>query len=92
MSQTIEPVARAHVHLNDDGLSADLEVLDGTHLQVEHSPVDLYLLPVVTRDGPHKPNPHRVWLAKQLLDSTLTDEEAYSIVRYSPAIKPEVSK
>ncbi|MGX1693182.1 hypothetical protein [Brevundimonas naejangsanensis] len=40
-----QPVARAHVYLNDDGLSADLEVLDGTHMQVEDSPVSLYLRP-----------------------------------------------
>lgn len=40
-----EPVALAHVRLEDDGLYADLEVLDGTHLQPEHSPVKLYLRP-----------------------------------------------
>lgn len=40
-----QPVARAHVRLEDDGLFADLEVLNGEHLQVEHSPVDLFLHP-----------------------------------------------
>jgi hypothetical protein len=40
-----EPVARLHIRLEDDGLTADVEVLDGTFLQVEHSPVDVYLAP-----------------------------------------------
>jgi len=43
--EVARPVARAHVRLDDDGLSATLEVLDGEHMQVEHSPVDLYLAP-----------------------------------------------
>jgi hypothetical protein len=41
----IEPVARLHIRLEDDGLAADVEVLDGTNLQVEHSPVNVYLAP-----------------------------------------------
>jgi len=40
-----EPVARLHVRLGDAGLVADVEVLDGTHLQAEQSPVDVYLAP-----------------------------------------------
>lgn len=30
---------------------------------------------------------HRLWLARQLTDPTLSDAEAYSIVAFSPAIK-----
>lgn len=37
------PVALAHVRLEDDGLFADLQVLDGTYMQPEHSPVKLYI-------------------------------------------------
>lgn len=44
-------------------------------------------LPAISLDGPSKPGEHRLWLARQLLDSRLTDEEAYSTVRWSPAIK-----
>lgn len=29
---------------------------------------------------------HRIWLARQLLDARLSDEEAYRTVAYSPAI------
>lgn len=43
-------------------------------------------LPGISLDGPHKPDQHRVWLARQLLDSKLDDKEAYSIVCYSPAV------
>lgn len=39
----LEVVARAHVTLNDDGLYADLEVLNGEDMQADHSPVDLTL-------------------------------------------------
>lgn len=42
---TAQPVARAHVTLEDDGLFAELQVLDGSQMQVEHSPIDLYLRP-----------------------------------------------
>lgn len=30
----------------------------------------------------------RRWLARQLLDETLTDAEAYSVVAFRPAISP----
>lgn len=40
----------------------------------------------MANDGPHKPNQHRLWLAQILLDSKLTDEEAYSIIHHHPAI------
>ncbi len=40
----------------------------------------------ISTDGPHKPCEHRVWLARQLLDSKLTDDEAYGIVAFSPAV------
>lgn len=39
----VKPVALAHVRLEDDGLFADLEVLDGSRMQVSDSPVPLYL-------------------------------------------------
>ena len=39
-------------------------------------------------DGPHKITDHRRWLARQLLDSKLSEEEAYGIVRYSPGVNP----
>lgn len=45
-------------------------------------------LPSISLDGPNLPDEHRVWLARRLLDSKLTDEEAYGIVRHSPAVKP----
>ena len=38
-----EPVARLHIRLDEDGLDGEIEVLDGQNLQVEDSPVDLYL-------------------------------------------------
>lgn len=43
--------------------------------------------PVISTDGPHKINDHRKWLARQLLDSQLSDEEAIGIVAYSPALE-----
>ncbi len=43
----------------------------------------------ITNDGPHKLTEHRRWLARQLLDSKLSEDEAYDIIRYSPAIHPE---
>lgn len=48
---TFEIAGRAWIILDDDGLEARLEVLDGTHLQIEHSPVDLYVkIPLDKRD------------------------------------------
>lgn len=44
------------------------------------------LRPAISKDGPHKPSDHRVWLARQLLDSKLDDSEAYGIVCHSPAV------
>ena len=40
----------------------------------------------ISLDGAHKPGNHRVWLARQLLDSKLTDKEAFGVVCYSPAV------
>jgi hypothetical protein len=45
-----------------------------------------FSLPPISLDGPHKPSDHRVWLARKLLDSKLTDEEAYGIVAWFPAV------
>jgi len=42
----------------------------------------------ITTDGPHKITDHRRWLARQLLDSQLSDEEAFGIVAHSPAVSP----
>lgn len=38
----LEPVALAHISLEDDGLYAELQVLNGETLQVQHSPAPLY--------------------------------------------------
>lgn len=43
-------------------------------------------LPPISLDGPHLPNDHRVWLARQLLDSKSDDATAYNIVAFHPAI------
>lgn len=44
-------------------------------------------LPAISKDGPNEIGRHgRFWLARQLLDSKLTDEEAYGIVAHHPAI------
>ena len=43
-------------------------------------------LPPISFDGPHKPNDHRVWLARQLLDSKNDDATAYGIAAFHPAI------
>lgn len=51
------------------------------------SPLPEEGLPPISFDGPHGIGVHRQWLARKLLDSKLNDEEAYSIVRRSPAIK-----
>ena len=34
---------------------------------------------------------HRAWLARQLLDDTLSDDEAFGIVAFSPVIKPLIA-
>lgn len=44
-----QPVARAHISMEDDGLRAELEVLNGAALQPEMSPVDLYVAPVAAQ-------------------------------------------
>ena len=49
-------------------------------------------LPPISLDGPHKPDGNRLWLSRQLLDSRLTAEEAYSIVAYSPSIQDALSQ
>ena len=44
-------------------------------------------LPAISKDGPHEiGRVGRFWLARQLLDSKLSDEEAYGIVAHHPAI------
>ena len=40
--------------------------------------------PEISLDGPNKIGQHRKWLARQLLDSRLTDDEAYGIAAYFP--------
>ena len=42
--------------------------------------------PPISLDGPHLPDDHRVWLARQLLDSKNDDETAYGIAAYFPAV------
>lgn len=45
-------------------------------------------LPAISKDGPNETDRHgRFWLARQLLDSKLTAEEAYGIVAHHPAIQ-----
>lgn len=41
----------------------------------------------ISCDGPHKITDHRAWLARQLMDSKNSDEEAFGIVAYHPAIR-----
>lgn len=41
----------------------------------------------ISTDGPHQITDDRRWLARQLLDSKLSDEEAYGIVAFAPAVK-----
>lgn len=43
--------------------------------------------PSISTDGPHNIGDHRRWLARQLLDSQLSDREALRIVAYSPALE-----
>lgn len=40
----------------------------------------------ITKDGPHEIGFQRRWLARQLLDSKLTEDEAYAIVSHHPDI------
>lgn len=42
------PVARLHVTETDSFLDAKIEVLNGENMQPEHSPIDLYLAPLIT--------------------------------------------
>jgi hypothetical protein len=75
---------------------ADLAKLDGETMDLAASPqgegssadapMEAVALPAISHDGPHKPGEHRIWLARQLLDSRLTEDEAYSTVAHSPAI------
>ena len=46
----------------------------------------------ITTDGPHNIEDHRRWLARQLLDSNLSADEAYSIVEHSPALKSALAQ
>lgn len=62
----------------------DADALDALEAEVERLK-NTSTWPIST-DGPHKPDDHRVWLARQLLDSKLTTEEAYGIVCYHPAV------
>ena len=49
-------------------------------------------LPDISTDGPNEIDDHRHWLARQLLDSKLTANEAYSIVRHFPSISKEAER
>lgn len=40
----------------------------------------------IDKDGPYSPTDHRRWLARQLMDSKLTEDEAFEIVFWSPAM------
>jgi hypothetical protein len=55
-----------------DDARAEIERLKGTW-------------PIAT-DGPHAPGEQRLWLARQLMDSKLTDKEAFGIVCYHPDV------
>ena len=41
----------------------------------------------ISTDGPHPITEHRRWLARQLLDSKLSEAEAFEIVAHHPALK-----
>ena len=43
--------------------------------------------PSISTDGPHAITDTRHWLARQLLDSKLSDQSAFSIVAHAPSIK-----
>lgn len=43
--------------------------------------------PAISTDGPHEISKTRKWLARQLLDSMLSEKEAFSVVAYSPALE-----
>lgn len=49
LTRDAEPVAKLHIRLEDDGLEAKVEVIDGEFLQVEHSPVSVFLHPPLTQ-------------------------------------------
>lgn len=49
-------------------------------------PDDLEPLRDISKDGPHLPSDHRRWLARKLMDSNLSDAEAYDIVARSPDV------
>jgi hypothetical protein len=40
----------------------------------------------ISFDGPYAPGISRQWLARQLLDSKLSDEEAFGVVAFHPTI------
>ena len=42
---------------------------------------------VISKDGPHTISPSRRWLARQLMDSHLSDAEALSVVAYAPEVR-----
>lgn len=42
--------------------------------------------PSISEDGPHPITDERRWLARQLLDSKLSDAEAFGIVAFHPAV------
>jgi len=54
----------------------------------EREPVALEPDWPISTDGPHKIGDHRRWLARKLMDSTLTADEAYSIVRHGLPAAP----
>lgn len=46
----------------------------------------------ISTDGPHAITDARRWLARQLMDSRLSEAEAFGIVAHSPAIDAEMEK
>lgn len=48
--------------------------------------------PSILTDGPYEISKTRLWLARQLLDSKLSDKEAFSIVAYHPSIYDMVER
>lgn len=83
--QALRELTRIEYYAGKDEWAGALERIIA-HLTAPASPLPGGL-PPISLDGPHEIDFHRQWLARQLLDSKLDDEEAYSIVRHDPAIK-----
>lgn len=74
----------------DDGYSVLADPKDLTEAAAALREMERFM-PAISFDGPNMPNDHRLWLARQLLDSKLTDDEAFSIARSFPSA-PDQSK